>query len=169
MASVTVYAEYCDVRLQLVSCPICGTVCTNSSIFKTVLCHSSEWHLEDSCVIVFLNTTLLCSMLFHVDYHSAFKRSVARKKRKISCLGGGLARHAVYKVTDMALVPLEPSSGSNTLLMNQLGLKPCPKHHGGISSNQKHLCHIPGVNVIKLFVTVSFTPETSIHNTPISL
>jgi hypothetical protein len=73
-------------------------------------------------------------MLFHVEYHSAFKRSVARKKRKISCLGGGLARHAVYKVTDMALVPLEPSSGSNTLLMNQLGLKPCPKHHGGISS-----------------------------------
>jgi len=47
-------------------------------------------------------------------------------------LGRGLNRHAVYKVTDIVLLPLEPSSGSNLPLVNQLGLKPCPKHHGGL-------------------------------------
>ena len=47
----------------------------------------------------------------------------------VSFSGHGLSRHAIYKVTDVLLLPLEPSSGAN--LLSQLNLKPCPKHHGG--------------------------------------
>jgi len=46
-------------------------------------------------------------------------------------LGRGMVPHPVYKVTDVVLLPLEPSIGSIGSLVSQLNLKPCPKHHGG--------------------------------------
>lgn len=73
-------------------------------------------YIETMKILLYTNLCLYC-----ID-HGTFK---------FLFLGRGLNRHAVYKVTDIVLVPLEPSSGSNVQLFNQLALKPCPKHHGG--------------------------------------
>jgi hypothetical protein len=47
--------------------------------------------------------------------------------------GPRLRRHAVYRVGDVVLVPLVPPNlvPGDVPLSQQLGLKPCPKHHGG--------------------------------------
>ena len=47
--------------------------------------------------------------------------------------GPRLKRHAVYRVNDVVLVPLVPPHlvPGDAPLSHQLGLKPCPKHHGG--------------------------------------
>ena len=47
--------------------------------------------------------------------------------------GPRLKRHAVYRVSDVVLVPLVPPHlvPGDAPLSHQLGLKPCPKHHGG--------------------------------------
>ena len=47
--------------------------------------------------------------------------------------GPRLKRHAIYRVADVVLVPLVPPNlvPGDVPLSHQLGLKPCPKHHGG--------------------------------------
>ena len=47
--------------------------------------------------------------------------------------GPRLKRHAVYRVGEVVLVPLVPPNlvPGDVPLSHQLGLKPCPKHHGG--------------------------------------
>ena len=54
--------------------------------------------------------------------------------------GPRLKRHAVYRVNDVVLVPLVPPHlvPGDAPLSHQLGLKPCPKHHGGKLIH--HLC-----------------------------
>ena len=44
-----------------------------------------------------------------------------------------MKRHAIYRVADVVLVPLVPPNlvPGDVPLSHQLGLKPCPKHHGG--------------------------------------
>jgi len=48
--------------------------------------------------------------------------------------GPRLKRHAIYRVADVVLVPLVPPNlvPGDVPLSHQLGLKPCPKHHGGV-------------------------------------
>lgn len=49
--------------------------------------------------------------------------------------GPRLKKHAVYRVSEIVLVPLAPPAAAvagEMPLAQQLGLKPCPKHHGGI-------------------------------------
>ena len=48
--------------------------------------------------------------------------------------GPRLRRHAIYRVGDVVLLPLVPPHlvPGDVPLSQQLGLKACPKHHGGI-------------------------------------
>ena len=48
--------------------------------------------------------------------------------------GPRLRRHAIYRVGDVVLLPLVPPNlvPGDVPLSQQLGLKACPKHHGGV-------------------------------------
>ena len=56
--------------------------------------------------------------------------------------GPRLRRHAIYRVGDVVLLPLVPPNlvPGDVPLSQQLGLKACPKHHGGVYS-KVHVLH----------------------------
>ena len=68
--------------------------------------------------------------------------------------GPRLKRHAVYRVNDVVLVPLVPPHlvPGDAPLSHQLGLKPCPKHHGG--KLIYHLCALTHTYLLTAYFNI---------------